>query len=237
MFAIIALGTLASGSTQASELLEPPPVYQVAPGWPGILGQPPVYQVASIWPGLFSWSGFYAGGHAGWGVGAFRPTHLVIVPNTQINVSGGVAGGQAGFNFQWDALVLGVEVDVSAKGFHGSDDGTFGTVDTIAGRWGGTARLRVGYALDRWLFYVTGGGALLNYRYDSISAFVNGFPEAGGPGVASSVTDKGWVVGGGIEQAFARNWSAKVEYLYTDFGNLATNELRVGLNYKFVASY
>ena len=29
----------------------------------------------------------------------------------------------------------------------------------------------------------------------------------------------GWVVGGGVEKMFARNWSVKVEYLHYDFGN------------------
>jgi outer membrane immunogenic protein len=29
----------------------------------------------------------------------------------------------------------------------------------------------------------------------------------------------GWVVGGGVEKMFARNWSVKVEYLHCDFGN------------------
>jgi outer membrane immunogenic protein len=225
LLAIIALGNLV-GFAQASDL------------W----GQPPVYQVASRWPGLFSWSGFYVGGHAGYGWGTSDATNLGIAPDSQFNISGGVAGGQVGINWQWEPLVLGVEVDFSAKAFKGGDDGAFGTVDEVSGRWGSTARLRLGYALDRWMFFATGGWALLNYHYSStltpgLVIAPAGLGIAPGVGIASTNTDNGWVFGGGVEQAFAPNWSAKVEYLHADFGNLATNEIRAGLNYRFVASY
>ena len=67
----------------------------------------------------------------------------------------------------------------------------------------------------------------------------------------------GWTVGGGIEVGFAPNWSAKLEYLYADFGNVRTtwlppaipllpplpalnddarvtmNVVRAGVNYRF----
>jgi outer membrane immunogenic protein len=58
------------------------------------------------------------------------------------------------------------------------------------------------------------------------------------------------VAGGGIEVAFAPSWSAKLEYLYLDFGNDGTtmsfallpivddahftmNVVRAGVNYRF----
>ncbi len=62
-------------------------------------------------------------------------------------------------------------------------------------------------------------------------------------------TYDGWTVGGGLEYAFMNNWSAKLEYLYIDFGDgptvpvtaavnivagkMTDNIVRVGLNYKF----
>jgi outer membrane immunogenic protein len=214
LLASIALGSLVGGSAQAAD------------PW----GQPPVYQVASRWPGLFSWSGFYIGGHAGWGWGSFEIDNLRVGPTSRIEVNGVVAGGQVGFNWQWDPIVFGVEFDFSTKGFQGSDDATFGSLDEVGGRWGGTARARLGYAVDRWMFFTTGGFGLLNYRYSSTIV-------PAGPGFASSNTDNGWVVGGGIEQAFAPNWSAKIEYLHGEYGDLATDEFRFGFNYKFVASY
>jgi outer membrane immunogenic protein len=74
-------------------------------------------------------------------------------------------------------------------------------------------------------------------------------------GASASATLTGWTVGGGWECAFERNWSFKIEYLYTQFPSFAalgsivdaaggTNVLhgsadlyshigRVGLNYRF----
>ena len=42
-------------------------------------------------------------------------------------------------------------------------------------------------------------------------------------------TRSGWTLGTGLEWAFARNWSAKVEYLYVDLGKNTINYAAVGL--------
>ena len=64
-------------------------------------------------------------------------------------------------------------------------------------------------------------------------------------------TRSGWAVGGGVELAFARNWSARMEYLYVDLGRkdatlvvpgvatigedsrVTQNVVRLGVNYRF----
>jgi outer membrane immunogenic protein len=79
----------------------------------------------------------------------------------------------------------------------------------------GLATARIGYAANSWLYYFKGGGA---WGYgDSIGATTIG----GTPFDATSTsTDRaGWVVGGGIEWGFARNWSAMLEYNHVDFGS------------------
>jgi outer membrane immunogenic protein len=237
LLAGITLACLAGGSA-AADVWEQPPVYQVA--------VPPVYGVASRPPGLFSWSGFYFGGHVGWGWGAFEIEGPGF-PSQTIDLTGFVAGGQAGYNWQWSQIVFGVETDISATQFNGNDGNVGAAVDRFDGRrgWGATVRGRLGYTFDRWLFFVTGGWAFLNYNYSSTIL-------PAGPGVVFSDHDNGWTVGGGIEQAFSPNWSAKVEYLHTDYGNrgraaaifanpwtttLATDEVRIGLNYRFEMAY
>ena len=68
-----------------------------------------------------------------------------------------------------------------------------------------------------------------------------------GPGYSDSKTRVGWTVGAGIEKKFSPNWSAKLEYLYLDFGtqtflsgtgldtdvHLRDHIVRLGLNYQF----
>jgi outer membrane immunogenic protein len=97
----------------------------------------------------------------------------------------------------------------------------------------------VGYAFDRWLPYVTAGGA-----YGNVKATVS-VPVAG---LSDSVSRSkfGWTAGVGLEYAFLGNWTAKLEYLYVDLGSFDTgpspivnnvsfneNVIRAGLNYKF----
>ena len=67
-------------------------------------------------------------------------------------------------------------------------------------------------------------------------------------GASSSNTHLGYAVGGGMEWALVDNWTAKVEYLYLDFGNesyfggpaaggfdadVSAHTVKVGLNYRF----
>jgi outer membrane immunogenic protein len=40
----------------------------------------------------------------------------------------------------------------------------------------------------------------------------------------------GWTAGAGAEFAFARHWSAKIEYLYYDLGNVAYNSTLTSSN-------
>ena len=81
--------------------------------------------------------------------------------------------------------------------------------------WLATFRGRIGYAFDRWLPYITGGGA-----YGNVKATVS--VPAFGLAASSSNNQLGWTVGAGLEYAFLSNWSAKIEYLYVDLGSFDT---------------
>ena len=71
--------------------------------------------------------------------------------------------------------------------------------------WLSTARGRVGYAFDRWLPYLTGGGAFGRVNIGNASGTVD-------------ETKTGWTAGVGLEYAFLGNWTAKIEYLHVDLG-------------------
>ncbi len=105
----------------------------------------------------------------------------------------------------------------------------------------GTIAGRFGIAADRALVYLKGGAAWLH------STHVFTIATLGDGDFTASGTKWGWTAGAGVEYALTRNWSAKLEYDFMDFGtsrfifgtvvpidikqNIQT--VKFGLNYKF----
>jgi outer membrane immunogenic protein len=181
----------------------------------------------------YNWTGFYAGINAGYGWG----TSNWDIPPVQNKPTGFIVGGTLGYNYQTGSFVWGFEGDIAWADVKGSVDCGLGLTCETANRWLGTTRLRLGYAFDRFLPYLTGGAA-----FGSVRASINP-----GPIVSATDTRLGWTFGGGLEYAFMGNWTAKVEYLYVDLGSFDTgftapivnnvsfkeHVVRGGLNYKF----
>lgn len=165
------------------------------------------------------------------------------LPGGTGNGSGVIGGGQIGYNWQVNRFVLGVEADAVGTGLNGSRSSatrTFGppllnvtinqtvTVDSGHIDWMASFRGRLGYAMDRTLFYVTGGAAVAGLAGSNTTVvFGPGtFLPAAGTYTASnggSTTRWGWTVGGGIEWAFNQNWSVAGEYRHTDLGSRGVN--------------
>lgn len=194
------------------------------------LGRRPLPPQAPIYAPVFSWTGLYLGVNAGGGWGDSTWTGL----GPSFNTSGALVGGTLGYNWQFGQTVVGLETDLQWSDIRGTGACLFGC--ETRNTWFGTARGRLGYAWDRFLPYVTGGLAYGNVEANP------GF----GFGSTSS-TNAGWTVGAGVEFAFAPNWSAKVEYLYVDLGDVGcstcvfgptnvdftANIVRGGINFKF----
>jgi outer membrane immunogenic protein len=198
-------------------------------------------------PPPFTWTGFYVGVNAGgvWGSGgnasttAFFNGFPVVStnwPNT--NFGGGqtgfIGGGQAGYNWQTGAFVLGVETDFDGTSLSRSRsvvgptfiEPIFGLNDffTADGKlsldWFGSTRARVGFVAtpdNRLMFYGTGG-----FAYGGASSHLNVFDAVDGwffssGGGSSSRT--GWTLGGGVEYAFTNNIIFGAEYLYYNLGS------------------
>jgi outer membrane immunogenic protein len=194
--------------------------------------QPPPAVKAPIYNPAFTWTGFYVGinGGGAWGRSTWDSADT-------FNVSGGLVGGTAGFNWQIGQAVLGVEGDIDWTNISGTTNTLCGVGCKTSNTWLGTVRGRLGYAFDRFLPYITGGVA-----FGDIRASVPGFAGA-------SATNAGWTLGGGLEYAFAPNWSIKGEYLYANLGSfncglscgatavdnvsLRTNIFRAGVNFRF----
>jgi outer membrane immunogenic protein len=189
----------------------------------------------------YSWTGFYYGVNVGYGF-ADQDTSLITtatgasVANGSASLSGLTTGGQIGYNWQTRNWVLGLEADF--QGSWQNEDQTLGAVNfTTRLQWYGSVRARVGWAMDRFLPYITGGWAYGRGQID-------------GPGFSGNETYSGWVAGVGIESALWDNWTGRLEYLYYDLGDgpsvaatgtaftvegssMQQNVVRLGLNYRF----
>jgi outer membrane immunogenic protein len=180
----------------------------------------------------YTWSGFYLGINGGGGLGWSNWDTA-----GGFHTSGGLVGGTIGYNYQINRVVVGGEGDIDWSGIRGSTT-TLGCPAgcTASDSWLATVRARLGYAADRFMPYVTGGGAFGNIN-------------ASTPGLAGgSATNAGWTIGAGLEFAIAGNWTAKAEYLFVDLGkfncgiscgapsdnvSFNANLIRGGINYRF----
>jgi len=224
LFALIAVAgtTMGIGIASAADIQRP--VYKAPP--------------AGVMPVAYDWTGFYVGGHVGYGwadkswqdsFGLFGLSH---------QAKGFLGGGQAGFNYQIGQFVVGVEGDMSWSGMSGSTNALASTFNTDVD-WTATLTGRLGMAFDRWLVYGKGGAAWARDRYST-----NFYTF---PGTEVTDTRLGWTAGAGVEYAFAPQWTAKLEYNYMDFGTRSVSfapgfstdidqqihAVKFGVNYKF----
>jgi outer membrane immunogenic protein len=192
-FALIGAVIAAFSFTAPAQAADTPIVYKAAP--------------------TYDWSGFYVGGHLGYGWS----------DASGVELDGFIGGAQVGFNVHLTRnWVIGLETDIS-----GSDI----SVGPASQDWIWSGRARLGYAMNTVLIYGTAGIAATRLS------------------VAGAGADAGFVggvYGGGVEWALSRNWTARVEYLYYDFGDeilagflgvagvtLDTSVVRLGVNYRF----
>jgi len=213
-------------------------------------------------PADFNWTGFYAGGHLGYAWGSSNWTGPGVSgsldlaqPVDSFSETGSfVEGLQAGYNYMLpNRVVIGAEIDasfpsfqnlagISIGGISNFTSPTLGVVsysETVLSS--GTVRGRIGYAPGSWLFYATGGFA---WSYDQLTLTQ----------LASGTTDMpflwrlGWAAGAGVEVPILPHWTARLEYLFTDYGTssalfanagqrfnsgFSLQELRFGVNYQF----
>lgn len=167
---------------------------------------PPLYNVQPA--PVFNWTGFYFGGHLGYGK----------ADRTNFEADGFTGGLQTGFNWQVSPnWVFGIEGDIS-----GTDMNTLAAGVPVHFDYLATLRGRLGYSWDNILLYGTFGWA---------------YGRMGSLGV--HVTDAGYALGAGIEWAYSRAWSAKLEYVYYEFGDgfsmldTTMQTVKFGVNYRF----
>jgi outer membrane immunogenic protein len=168
------------------------------------------------------WTGFYIGidGGFGWSQHTGNQINPLSQTGDILKPSGGLAGGQIGYNWQSGIVVYGVEADIQWAAIKDSaavpaaPDQTFAASDKLG--WFGTVRARLGITpwSDNALLYVTGG---LIYGGQKVS----GIYEVPDNVFARSVstTRTGGTVGAGLEYRFTSAWSGKIEGLWYDMGS------------------
>ncbi len=224
----------------------------------------PTKALPSSIPSAYDWTEFYVGGHLGyaWGVsnwtatpGGISGSFGLAQPIDTFDEAGSFFEGlQVGYDYMLpNRLVVGAEVDASFPSFPNlagiSIGGTSALTSPTLGAEtfsetvlsSGTMRGRIGYAPGSWLFYATGGFA---WTYDRLTLT----QLAGGATESLFLWRLGWAAGAGVEAPVAPHWTARLEYLFTDYGisgtaffagaqrfnsDFSLQELRAGLNYQF----
>jgi outer membrane immunogenic protein len=204
----------------------------------------------------YNWSGFYAGINAGgdWAYSGDPTTSASCAPSGfsgsyfacgnipavdaigRGSMSGGgfTGGAQAGYNWQFNFMVVGAEADFEALRAKASRTATgnyvtlanqFTISSSVDANWLFTARGRLGWAIrPNILAYVTGGLAVT--RLGASNSFVDNVGPIFGNGVGAwnaSATKAGWVLGAGAEYALTAHWSARAEYLYVHFNPITAS--------------
>ena len=192
------------------------------------------------------WSGVYGGVHAGWNHAEFDHdfrvpdgVFKVVAPGSPVADFGDGAwlfGAQLGAQRQIGNLVFGVEADISWTNVNASQsvtllhadvesvsvDGNLLTLDHTANvNWLGTLRARVGYPIERFMPYITGGLAVADVDHSVGERWVvdGGSDVLGVRGSLPDDVQLGWTIGGGVDVQLGSGYTLGVEYLYVDLGN------------------
>jgi outer membrane immunogenic protein len=199
----------------------------------------PVYKAPPPVLPSWHWTGCFAGGQ-GDGLWGRSSQWIVRTPGGAFfgqslgehEVGGWGGGAQAGCDYQFaGGFVIGVQGDYALMGGGGSHDSAreFGvayhsSVESLASVTG-----RIGYAWDRFLGYVRGGGAWERDKYAATTIVL-------GTAYTAEVTRPGWTIGVGGEYAFTDFLSGFIEYGYYDFGTrqIGLTPQVVGLGPAFV---
>ncbi len=183
------------------------------------------------------WGGPYGGLNLGadW---ATTPGSISVAPNpatpgstfglTHHSDTTVTGGGQIGYNYQFNNFVFGVEGDIrgggpsnttsiGAPGVPGVGPGSSFTASSSVN---GSVRGRLGYAIDPFLLYVTGGVAIADANLKATRASTAFSP---GSTRSNSAVVFGPTIGAGLEYALNNNISLAAEYRYTDYGRQNVN--------------
>lgn len=172
-------------------------------------------------PQVYNWTGFYYGGTVGGGFATTALQNGASGAGVQIEGNGLAASVYGGYSYMMPSLwVIGIEAEVGLLDIDAEQTGINGreslriTTETF-----GTVRGRLGYAMGRFLPYVTGGYAFVDIEN------AGGMAGNGQQFVTTSEVSSGFVVGAGAEYAITPSLIGRVEYLYIDTEDIEVRTL------------
>jgi len=198
---------------------------------------------------MFDWTGFYVGAHGGWAAGTVRMDEAFCIdvgecgdPSDPENryfsepdVGGWFGGAHVGAAVQYDQIVLGVETDANFSDVSGDagfsfydavEDETFpgreGETAAFSMLWDGSARVKIGFAVDRFMPYATAGIAYGQAEIDTHR--ING-PDGDTTELDFNheVNLIGYTVGIGAAYAATDNIVLHAEGRYTEYGEIRSH--------------
>lgn len=186
-----------------------------------------------------SWTGFYIGAFGGykfsttdidlhlggtlWDLFASERDDVERVGSRDLDSDGAEVGGIIGYNYQWNNWVFGLEaagaylwVDKSRVTDFFSGPNEYLTDTSLESHYLLNFGPRIGYALCKWLPYLTAGLAVGDFDFDQ---HVVGFDLGADQGGSEHEANVGWMVGGGLEYALNDHWRVRPQYQYVDLGS------------------
>ena len=203
-----------------------------------------------------NWSGFYLGGNVGESIDSTNAqtsmysdggvaaadyvTAFNAAGNQLLDFNNFIAGVQAGYNYQLNNWVIGLETnyDPSTQATASQTSWVSGQVtgayagngvtsieQSIYQNWNFTVRSRIGYVVSHFLLYATGGFALADVNDTSYTNWNSTLGYFNNVNQTASVLP-GWAAGAGIEWKITpQHWSLNAQYLYEGFEHINNTTL------------
>jgi outer membrane immunogenic protein len=163
----------------------------------------PVLQAADA-----GWTGFHVGVNAGYGRhdATWSDKDYYNYSYSYDLTGQGVVGGlQAGYDMEFDGLVVGIEADASGSSIRERQFNDYFSTNFQTGvDWFASVRARAGVPVTNNLLYLTAGPAVVHVKSHVGNGYYGRWEDDG----------VSMVMGGGLEHKLGGNWSVRAELLY-----------------------
>jgi outer membrane immunogenic protein len=169
---------------------------------------------AVVYEKPYDWGGFYFGLHSGFQWSDFDTGYPAFGTAFGVSHDSQVVGGQIGIQHQFGNFVLGVEGSLTAAfqdDFASTDCPN--TAYTCAARFDDVITIgpRLGWAMGKWMPYITGGYASARFTEKEVLKTNNSQT------FQASERHSGWYIGGGVDMALAHGWTIGLDYRHYEF--------------------